>query len=380
MSPATRIPPALPMTTSAATPWRYRDYVVRALQRRQAVRTNFVARADRRRRDRSRQSGDAHRHRISAHGAVGNSPPWKSPGSPRQRFLDDVTNSVGETFLAQLAAMRALPRPQVRSRAHARLLRHPGGFHHGPQLSERDAAFLPSEKQEWLCGKDSYLEQSRAEHYATLTMLDEKSLKAAESVVWRKRKSIPQSGRPRWTRARQSPQLKRGSLFNTTRDLLLKQGRAGRNQFPPRHAGLGARGDWGSSASPTKAWSAFPGRWDRYKPYALSVLRWGALPRSPRSTTPLRMAANRLTEGRTRRAVHSHGRRPPLRTARQYRRASLERPGRCAEDTDSRRKSKDAGRPSPNGVASKDNPLTTRAIVNRLWLWHFNQAIAGKSQ
>ncbi len=30
-----------------------------------------------------------------------------------------------------------------------------------------------------------------------------------------------------------------------------------------------------------------------------------------------------------------------------------------------------------NWIASKDNPLTTRAIVNRLWLWHFGQAIAG---
>jgi hypothetical protein len=28
-------------------------------------------------------------------------------------------------------------------------------------------------------------------------------------------------------------------------------------------------------------------------------------------------------------------------------------------------------------VASTDNPLTTRAIVNRIWLWHFGQAIAG---
>ena len=28
-------------------------------------------------------------------------------------------------------------------------------------------------------------------------------------------------------------------------------------------------------------------------------------------------------------------------------------------------------------VASKDNPLTTRAIVNRVWLWHFGQPLAG---
>jgi hypothetical protein len=28
-------------------------------------------------------------------------------------------------------------------------------------------------------------------------------------------------------------------------------------------------------------------------------------------------------------------------------------------------------------IASKNNPLTTRTIVNRLWLWHFDQAIAG---
>ncbi len=28
-------------------------------------------------------------------------------------------------------------------------------------------------------------------------------------------------------------------------------------------------------------------------------------------------------------------------------------------------------------VVDKDNPLTTRAIVNRIWLWHFGQPIAG---
>ena len=28
-------------------------------------------------------------------------------------------------------------------------------------------------------------------------------------------------------------------------------------------------------------------------------------------------------------------------------------------------------------VASKENPLTTRAIANRIWMWHFGEAIAG---
>ena len=28
-------------------------------------------------------------------------------------------------------------------------------------------------------------------------------------------------------------------------------------------------------------------------------------------------------------------------------------------------------------MASAENPLTTRAIVNRIWLWHFDQPIAG---
>ena len=30
-----------------------------------------------------------------------------------------------------------------------------------------------------------------------------------------------------------------------------------------------------------------------------------------------------------------------------------------------------------NWVADAKNPLTTRVIVNRLWLWHFGEAIAG---
>ena len=31
----------------------------------------------------------------------------------------------------------------------------------------------------------------------------------------------------------------------------------------------------------------------------------------------------------------------------------------------------------PTGVANAKNPLTTRTIVNRLWLWHFGESIAG---
>jgi hypothetical protein len=30
-----------------------------------------------------------------------------------------------------------------------------------------------------------------------------------------------------------------------------------------------------------------------------------------------------------------------------------------------------------NWIASSVNPLTTRAIANRLWLWHFGEPIAG---
>src|SRR6185369_4352130 len=105
--------------------------------------------------------------------------PWELTGMEvakvaRQRFLDDVSNSVGETFLAhslQCARCHDHKFDPVPTRDYYSLQ----AVFATTQLAERPAAFLAIENRQGFDEK-KILEMSRADYLATLNRLDRKSL------------------------------------------------------------------------------------------------------------------------------------------------------------------------------------------------------------
>jgi hypothetical protein len=117
-------------------------------------------------------------------------------------------------------------------------------------------------------------------------------------------------------------------------------------------------------------------RWEleRYEPYALSVYS-GRTREYKTVFTPLRMPAGRLTEGELEKACIRIGGDP-------FAEGPAVIPGVLSvlgavqrvpipEAIEGRRKA------FAQWVADARNPLTTRAIVNRIWMWHFGEPIAG---
>lgn len=347
--------------------WRYRDYVVRAFNEDKPY-DQFV---------REQIAGDeidpGNPELLIATGFL-RMGPWELtsmevPRIARQRFLDDVTNSVGETFLAhslQCARCHDHKFDPVPTRDYYGIQ----AVFATTQLAERDAPFLPSENRSGFVERQ-YLERSRAEHYDTLTRLDEKSLKAVEA--WFAEKKIdPAPWQAALAEARQMPQLRRASLFSTTRDLLLKQG-VPQDQFSPRMLGWTPE-EIGMERIANKGLERLSWEMDRYKPFALAVYD-GRTPQVKSVNHPIRMAEDRLTEGELEEpTIHIGG--DPFSPGPAVSPCVLSVLGNVQKT------------PVPDGiegrrqafaewVANRDNPLTTRAIVNRIWLWHFGQAIAG---
>ncbi len=141
----------------------------------------------------------------------------------RQRFLDDVTNSVGETFLAhslQCARCHDHKFDPIPTRDYYSLQ----AVFATTQLAERDAPFLP---QENLAGFEErkYLQLQRDEHLAVLARLDDELLASAQK--WFREKQIDPA---KWNAAVESLAKKRPNnprrefkdVFGAARDALRK--------------------------------------------------------------------------------------------------------------------------------------------------------------
>lgn len=347
--------------------WRYRDYVVRAFNEDKPY-DQFV---------REQIAGDeidpGNPETLVATGFL-RMGPWELTAMEvakiaRQRFLDDVTNSVGETFLAhslQCARCHDHKFDPVPTRDYYGIQ----AVFTTTQLAEREAAFLPAENTKGFAEKQ-YLEKSRADHLATLAMLDEKSLKASES--WFAEKKIdPTKWQDALERARHMPKLQRGMIFNTARNFLLKQG-VEEDQFPPKQLGWTPE-EIGLERIANKGLERLSWELERYEPFALAVYD-GRTPQVTAVIRPQRMAPGRMTEGELEDpCVHIGG--DPFSKGPAVSPCVLSVLGEVQktpipESIEGRRKA------FADWVASRDNPLTTRAIVNRIWLWHFGQAIAG---
>lgn len=347
--------------------WRYRDYVIRAFNSDKPY-VQFV---------REQIAGDEidpnDPEKIVATGFL-RMGPWELTAMEvakiaRQRFLDDVTNSVGETFLAhslQCARCHDHKFDPVPTHDYYSIQ----AVFATTQLSERPAKFLPQENTNGFDERDTLL-RMRQEHLEMLKRLDEKSLLAVDEWYSAKRIAPEQ-----WNLARKQIEsqgkLKNGGLFAAIRAALLRQD-VPEDQFPPRMLAW-TPAEIGLERIASKGLQRIQWELDRYEPYALAVYS-GRTPTMTSVNAPLRIPENQLTNGELEETCvliggdpFSMG--PNVKPGVLSVLASVQRQP-IPDSIDGRRLA------FADWIANADNPLTTRAIVNRVWMWHFGDPIAG---
>ncbi len=350
--------------------WRYRDYVVRSFNADKPY-DQFI---------REQIAGDEidpdNPEMIIATGFL-RMGPWEFtqmevPKVARQRFLDDVTNSVGETFLAQsLQCARCHDHKfdPVPTRDYYSIQ----SVFATTQVAERDAAFLPEEN---LTGFEEqlYLDQRRADYAATRTHYDRQLLANAEEwyrdqerdpALWREALAT--------VKADKSPKANRDfeDYFDATRRVLL-QAKVPEEDFPPKFVGFETQ-DYGNERMARKGYQRTSWEQERYQPFALAVYS-GRTPERVAIHNPLRMPANRMSRGELEKTtILPYG--DPFAGDEEVPPGVLSVLGiepvqPIPPQIEGRRTA------FADWVARPDNPLTTRTIINRIWLWHFGKPLA----
>lgn len=356
--------------------WRYRDYVVRSFNRDKPY-DQFI---------REQIAGDEidpnDPEKIIATGFL-RMGPWELTGMEvekiaRQRFLDDVTNSVGETFLAhslQCARCHDHKFDPVPTHDYYSIQ----AVFATTQLAERAAPFLPDENTQGF-EERAYLEKSLTEHETVLTKLDTVLLENAarwfrdngkDPARWNAAVEVARNpAAPRQGSARKLG--KYSDLFAAARNALTSAG-VPEGEFPPKMVGFTPE-QFGMERVARKGLERLRWELDRYEPYALAV--YGGRTRQYKTVfTPLRMPPDRMSVGELEETCILNGG-DPFASGTRVKPGVLSVLGSVQKtpipDTiEGRRKA------FAEWVASADNPLTTRAIVNRVWLWHFGQPLAG---
>jgi mono/diheme cytochrome c family protein len=356
--------------------WRYRDYVIRAFNNDKPY-NQFVQ---------EQIAGDEidseNPEMIIATGFL-RMGPWELTGMEvakvaRQRFLDDVSNSVGETFLAhslQCARCHDHKFDPVPTHDYYSVQ----AVFATTQLSEREAPFLPVENTSGF-EERKYFEQIAAEHRATLAELDNVLLENAQrwfqdngqdptqwnAAVEAARASMNDSQRPTKKRKEFS------DVFSTARNRLTAD-KVPESNFPPKLVGFTPE-QFGRERVARKGLERLKWELDRYEPFALAVYD-GRTPEIKSVTAPLRMPGNRMSEGELEDSCiliggdpFSEG--PKVTPGVLSVLGSIQRTP-IPESIEGRRKA------FAEWVASNDNPLTSRTIVNRMWMWHFGEPLAG---
>ncbi len=359
--------------------WRYRDYVVRAFNTDkpydQFIREQIAG--DELAENAKPQTPNSELLVATGFLRMG---PWELTGMEvakvaRQRFLDDVTDSVGQVFLAhplQCARCHDHKFDPVPTRDYYALQ----ACFATTQLSERDAPFLPEEN---IAGFEErkYLEARRAEHLATLKRLDDKLL--ANAQAWLAERKIDPA---KWNAAvaatreqeGKGPRRESQGAFAVARNKLAQQG-VPESEFPPKLVGFTPE-DYGLERVARKGLERLRWEFDRFQPVAFAV-HSGRTPDVKSVNAPTRMPANRMTFGELEATAILAGGDPFSPTVKVT-------PGALsAVDSIGNRQSAIghdlAGRRLglANWIASPANPLTARVMVNRLWQWHFGRALAG---
>jgi mono/diheme cytochrome c family protein len=356
--------------------WRYRDYVIRAFNSDKPY-DQFV---------REQIAGDEidpeNPEMIIATGFL-RMGPWELTGMEvarvaRQRFLDDVSNAVGETFLAhslQCARCHDHKFDPVPTHDYYSIQ----AVFATTQLSERKAPFLPVENTSGF-DERKYLEQIAAEHQATLAELDAVMLENAQAWFGENGKDPA-----KWNEAVEA--AKKGAsdgggtmkkrkayadVFSTARNRLTADD-VPESDFPPKLVGFTPE-QFGRERVARKGLERLTWELDRYEPFALAVYN-GRTPDMKTVNAPLRMPGNRMSVGELEDSCIRIGGDP-------FSEGAKVKPGVLSvlgsiqqtpipDEIEGRRTA------FAEWVANKDNPLITRTIVNRIWMWNFSEPLAG---
>ena len=376
--------------------WRYRDYVVRAFNNDKPYDRFIVEQIagdelveSRESRDESAESGESvsESELLIATGFL-RMGPWELTGMEvakvaRQRFLDDVTDAVGQVFLAhmlQCARCHDHKFDPIPTRDYYSMQ----AAFATTQLAERKAPFLQHENTSAF-DERKYLEQRRKFYNRVLAEVNSKKTIAA-AFAWYESEGKDSSAFKKALaelEAARKPNDKQEVTFDQVRKRLQNQ-KVDPALIPPKHTGFEPR-DFGMERIGRKGLERLKWRMERYEPYALSVYN-GRTPQVVRVHQPQRMPGNRMKSGELEQTCILTGGDP-------FSPAEPVEPGVLSVVTsmiDAQVKSDSQlstlnTQPSISGrrlelarwIASPENPLTARVMVNRLWQRHFGQPLAG---
>ena len=354
--------------------WRYRDYVIRAFNADKPY-DEFI---------REQISGDERRPddpemRI----AVGflRMGPWELTGMEvakvaRQRFLDDVTDAVGQVFLAQLLQCTRCHDHKfdpIPTRDYYSLQ----AAFSTTQLAERATPFLDDERTEFH-DEQKYLKDRNAFYKQVLQEVNGKrTIEAA-------RKWLADEGRDPEPFEQIIKELadkadgKRVTLDEVRK--VMQQREVAPELIPHRHVGFEPQ-DYGMERVARKGQQRLQWQFDRYEPFALSVYN-GRTPAVKSVSAPTRMPKNRMKSGELEQTCILSGGDPfspgepvapgTLSVVNQLGATGL-RDFQLPTTVEGRRSA------LAEWIASPENPLTSRVMVNRIWQGHFGRGIAGNA-
>jgi hypothetical protein len=344
--------------------WRYRDYIVRSFNADKPY-TQFIM---------EQLAGDEldpdNPEALIATGFL-RMGPWELTAMEvakiaRQRFLDDVTNSVGETFLAhslQCARCHDHKFDPIPTRDYYAVQ----AVFATTQLAERECEFLERENTQGF-EERRFLDQRQAEYDRMLAELDVVLLR--NSQEWFTQQGLPDDA---WQAAvaQARDTVRPGRVFDTARSRLQKQGLDERT-YPPKLVGFTPE-QFGQDRIARKGLERLRWEYDSYEPVALAVYNGRTLlPSSVNS--PLRIPADRETQGELEATAILVGGDP-------FSPGEPVTPGSLSvlhglvdvpfpQSMEGRRSALAAW------ITDPANPLTPRVIANRVWQWHFGQALA----
>ncbi len=323
--------------------WRYRDYVIRSFNQDKPY-NQFVV---------EQLAGDElapeNPEMLVATGFL-RMGPWGSAMVPkkiaRQAYLDDVVNSVGQTFLAmplRCAKCHDHKFDPIPTRDYYRFY----AAFAGTQMAERPAPFLPQENL-------ARFEAERAHVQVLKDFATERKDALEEKIEAAEREWYADRGREF------VPAAQRKDVPDSEK--------------PPRHAGLDYQEEGRLKVRRQDEW-IWTRRLERYEPLAQSVFNGPDY--IPGNARKLRIPEDNDPEWRPTSAIHTGGDvNAPTEPVTPGVLSAIHRPGDAddpwaiTEELEGRRSE------LARWIADPGNPLATRSIVNRVWQYHFGRGLA----